>query len=210
MCIRDSGMDRLSGIRYVHTHLKGEPLSEDDLTDLILLRFDWIVAVEAKADGLPGKVFQAHLLPANETDVPWEILPTTTVYDLPEDYMAHVEALEAEFQRTRKPLREGDNTSRAILVHVSQQPMNEIDESVAELKELCRSAGIEVLAEIVQRRECDPKLVVGRGKLRSILIKAMQVGAETLVFDVNLTPSQVKALADFTDIKILDLSLIHI
>lgn len=198
------GMDRLSGIRFVHTHLKGEPLNEDDLTDLILLRFDWIVAVEAKRDGLPGKVFQAHLLPANETDVPWEILPVTTVYQLPEDFLAQVDALEEEFQRTRKPLREGDTSSRAILVHVSQQPMNEIDESVAELKELCRSAGIDVLAEIVQRRESDPKFVVGRGKLRSILIKAMQVGAETLVFDVNLTPSQVKALADFTDIKILD------
>ncbi len=37
---------RLRGLRFVHTHLQGEPLSQDDLTDLALLRFDAIVALE--------------------------------------------------------------------------------------------------------------------------------------------------------------------
>ena len=198
------GFDRLNGLRFVHTHLKGEPLNEDDFTDLILLRFDWIAAIEAKDDGLPGKVHQAHLLPANEGDTPWTVLPTSTVYDLPEDFSEQMDALEEEFQRTRRPRSAADTRDRAILVHVSQRPMNEIDESVAELKELCRSGGIDVLAEIVQRRENDPKYVMGKGKLRGVLIKAMQVGAECIVFDVDLTPGQVKALADFSDLKVLD------
>ena len=198
------GFDRLNGLRFVHTHLKGEPLSEDDFTDLILLRFDWIAAVEAKEDGLPGKLHQAHLLPGNAGDTPWVVLPTTTVYDLPEDYTEQIDALEEEFNRSRRPRKAGDDRTRAVLVHVSQRPMNEIDESVAELKELCRSAGIDVLAEAIQRRESDPKYVMGKGKLRSILITAMQVGAECIVFDVDLSPSQVKALADFSDLKVLD------
>ena len=41
----------------MHTHLKGEPLTHDDLTDLGLLRLDLIAAVEVRADGQPGKIF---------------------------------------------------------------------------------------------------------------------------------------------------------
>lgn len=47
------GRDRLCGLRLVHTHLKGEPLSDDDLTDLALLRLDVVAAIEVLADGLP-------------------------------------------------------------------------------------------------------------------------------------------------------------
>ena len=45
---------------------------------------------------------------------------------------------------------------------------------------------------------------MGKGKLQDVLIKAMQLGAEALVFDLNLTPAQVKNLADVTDLKVLD------
>jgi len=200
------GFDRLSGLRLIHTHLKNDPLNDDDLTDLALLRLDLIAAIEVRPDGLPGSFYQAHLLPANEGDSPWEILPVTTVYDLPEEFLQQIAALEDEFERKRRPRRGGDDRERSLLVHVSQLPMDIIDESIEELKELTRSAGIEVVGELVQRREPDPKYVMGRGKLKHVLIKAMQLGAGVLVFDINLTPSQVKALADFTDLKILDRS----
>jgi GTP-binding protein HflX len=75
---------------------------------------------------------------------------------------------------------------------------------MAELRDLARSAGIDVVHDAIQRRPVDPKLVIGRGRLQSILIKAMQLGAEVLVFDQNLTPAQVNSLAAFTDLKILD------
>ena len=45
---------------------------------------------------------------------------------------------------------------------------------------------------------------MGRGKMQAALITAMQKGAEMLVFDLNLTPSQVRSLSDFTDLKVLD------
>jgi len=78
------------------------------------------------------------------------------------------------------------------------------DESLAELAELARSAGIQVVERIVQRRSADPKYVMGQGKLKHLLIKAMQVGVEVIVFDMNLSPAQVKATADYTDLKVLD------
>ena len=40
-----TGILRLRGLRLIHTHLQGEPLTEEDLTDLALLRLDMMVAL---------------------------------------------------------------------------------------------------------------------------------------------------------------------
>ncbi|GMV94021.1 MAG: GTPase HflX [Candidatus Hydrogenedentota bacterium] len=198
------GMDRLAGLRLVHTHLHGESLTDDDLTDLALLRLDMVAAIEALEDGLPGAVHAGHLLPANDDELPWSVESTPSVHALSDDFLETIEALEAEFSRLRKPRRAGDTRDRAILVHVSTSPPSVAEDSMAELRELARSAGIDVVHEAIQRRPVDPRYVIGRGRLQTILIKAMQLGAEVLVFDQNLAPAQVNSLAAFTDLKILD------
>ncbi len=198
------GLDRLCGLRLVHTHMNHEPLNDDDLTDLALLRLDMVSAIEVMDDGLPGKVFSAHLLPDNENDSPWEILDPVDVHSLPEDFPSMIAALEEEFRRLRKPRAASDNRDRAILVQVSRLRRSVAQESMAELVQLAGSAGIEVLQELYQNRPVDPRFVVGKGKLKQIVIKAMQLGAETIVLDLNLSPTQVRILADFTDLKVLD------
>ena len=200
----ERGHERLCQLRLIHTHLNHEPLTDDDLTDLALLRLDLVAAIEVLEEGLPGKVYQAHLLPDNDEDRPWEVLPPEQVHDLPQDFPSMIRALEEEFQRHRKPRRAGDNRDRAILVHVSKGNPTVAQDSLAELSELARSAGIEVVHRIVQRRPVDPKYVMGKGKLQDAVIKAMQLGADALVFDLNLSPAQVKAMAGYTDLKILD------
>jgi GTPase len=198
------GMSRLCGLRLVHTHLNQEALTDDDLTDLALLRLDYVAAVEVLEDGLPGRVHAAHMLPDNAAELPWEILPPVAVHDLKEDFREVIEALEDEFARLRRPRPAGDNRDRAILVNISQSPRSVAEDSLAELKELARSAGIEVLHEVIQRRPLDPRFVMGKGKLKSTVIKAMQLGAEVLVFDLNLSPSQLQSLGEFTDLKVVD------
>ncbi|MDZ4859285.1 MAG: GTPase HflX [Candidatus Hydrogenedentes bacterium] len=198
------GRDRLSGLRLIHTHLNGEPLTDDDLTDLAVLRLDLIAAIEVLEDGLPGRVFTAHLLPNNEAGRAWELETHRSVHELPEDFPPMIEALEAEFARVRQARTVGDNRDRAILVHVSQQRLTDAEDSMQELKDLSRAAGIDCVHAIVQRRPVDPRFVMGRGKLQDAVIKAMQLGAEAIVFDQNLTPAQVNALSEFTDLKVLD------
>ena len=198
------GGDRLCGVRLVHTHLSHEPLNDDDLTDLALLRLDCVAAVEALDDGLPGVVFQAHLLPDNPGERPWEILEPVSVHDLPGDFPGMIEALDEEFVRLRRTRPAGDNRDRAILVHVSQDALTQAEDSLAELKELARSAEIDVVYEIIQRRRADPRFVMGKGKLKGALIKAMQLGAEVIIFDLNLTPAQVASIASYTDLRVLD------
>jgi len=198
------GRDRLCGLRLVHTHLNGEPLNDDDFTDLALLRLDLVAAIEVLPGGLPGKVYTAHMRPDDEGEPPWVVEKPVPVHQLPSDFPHMIGALEEEFARRRKPRAAGDNRDRAILIHVSSDTRTAAEDSLAELRELARSAGIEVVHSVRQRRDIDPKFVMGKGKLRATVIKAMQLGAEALVFDLNLTPGQVQALAGYTDLKILD------
>lgn len=63
--------DRFRGLRCVHTHLAGEKLTQDDLTDLALLRLDLMSIIQVdKSTGLPGLVHSAHLLPMTEPPAP--------------------------------------------------------------------------------------------------------------------------------------------
>lgn len=198
------GRNRLCGLRLVHTHLGPEPLTDDDLTDLALLRLDCVAAVEVGRDGLPGKVHVAHLMPANDGDEPWSVQPPQSVHDLPADFPAFIDALEDEFARQSWGRKSQEDNNRAIIVHISEKPPTAAQDSLAELRELARSAGINVVHEFHQRRTPDPKYVMGKGKLKFAIIKAMQLGAELLIFDLNLTPSQMKSVSEMTDLKVMD------
>jgi GTP-binding protein HflX len=92
-------------------------------------------------------------------------------------------------------------------VNVTTGALDNAEESMAELSELASSAGVVVQDRIIQRRPAiDPRTVVGRGKLDELLIRALQLGADMLLFDRELTPAQVRSLSEATDLKILDRS----
>ena len=71
-----AGRGRFRGLRLVHTHLRGEPLTRDDLVDLALLRLDLVAAICVWPDGRPADLHFAHLLPPVEGRPPWNLLPT--------------------------------------------------------------------------------------------------------------------------------------
>lgn len=199
------GRDRFCGLRLVHTHLRPEGLDDDDLSDLALLRLDSVAAIEVRDDGLPGPLHAAHLQPDIDAESPHATEPPQDVYRLPEDFLETINALEGEFARVRpKGRKAGAQRERAVVVHVSEGSRTEMEESLSEMCELCASAGIDAAHREMQRRRTDPKYIVGKGKLREVVVRAMQCGAETLVFDLNITPAQVNSLADLTDLKILD------
>jgi len=78
---------------------------------------------------------------------------------------------------------------------------------MAELRELALSAGVAVVDEIIQRRPAiDPRTVMGKGKLDELLIRAMQIGADAVIFDRELQPAQVRSISEATDLKVVDRS----
>ncbi len=195
---------RFKGLRLVHTHLHQEKLTDDDLTDLALLRLDLVCAIAAEEDGLPGIAHTAHLIPENPEGKYWQFLPPVRPADMPVNFAAFITALENEFSRTQKS-RKVEATDRALLVRVETNTSGEGDKSLEELKELARSCDVEVFDAVIQHREhLDPKYVMGRGKLADVVIKALQMGANLLIFDHELTSAQVRSIADFTEMKVID------
>ena len=208
-------VDRFRGLRFVHTHLRGEPLTQDDLTDLALLRLDLIAAIDVNPnDGLPGVVNAAHLLPLSTVDVqnqndrkPYAFLAPKIVSQIDVDFLSLIESLEEEMARNRHAARRDGTRDRAILVGVTTGVLADAEESMAELQELASSAGMVVQDIVLQRRQAiDPRTVLGKGKLDELLIRSLQLGADMLVFDRELTPAQVRSLSEATDLKIIDRS----
>jgi GTP-binding protein HflX len=201
-----AGESRLRGLRLVHTHLAGEPLTRDDHTDLALLRLDLVAAVEVRADGLPGRVHFAHLLPENPQGALWKDDQAAGVHEIAYDARRGALALEEEFARARA-LRRTGGRERAILVGFAGRGRTrpEAEASLEELRELARTAGVEVLEGTLQmRRDPDPRYLIGKGKLEDLVLRSMQLMADLVVFDANLSPSQARHIAEVTSLKILD------
>jgi len=79
------------------------------------------------------------------------------------------------------------------------------EESLAELRELAASAGAEVAGEFLQQRDKpDPATLIGRGKLQEIAGAAASAGAGLVVFDHELSPSQLRNIEDLVPARVLD------
>ena len=198
------GARRLRGVRFIHTHLKDQPLNQEDLTDLALLRLDMIAAIAVRQDGLPGTISIAYMIPPNPEQKLYEVLPPASVHTVDIDAAEFIADIERQMERA-ETAREVALKDRAILVSVSKRSRHEQEESVEELKELARSDGITVLDTVIQRlHEINPRYLLGEGKLKDLIIRSQQLGADLIVFDQNLSPAQVKAIGDMTEMRVID------
>lgn len=196
---------RLRGLRCVHTHLKGEPLSEDDLMDLVFLRLDLMAVLEVDEHGGARRLLGAHLLPENVNGKGWVLLNALPAYDPRLDFLQLVQSIESEFARKQALLEVQGNQDRVILVSVTSAPRAEAEASMQELTELARSSGIAVAERIIQRQQrVNTKYLLGRGKLSELVLRALQLGVDLLIFDQDLNPSQVRSITDFTELRVID------
>jgi GTP-binding protein HflX len=202
------GRSGLRGLRCVHTHLKGESLSQDDLNDLALLRLDLMVSIAVGDDGLPGRLHSAHLIPPAPDGTIHLLQEIPSVHGWEIDFAAFIRALDSELEQARSATVDlGDSRERAILLSVTQAPLREAEDAMDELAELARTADVLVLDRIMQRsRKLNPRTLMGEGKLREVVISALHKGATLLVFDQDLTPVQARSIAEMTELKVIDRS----
>jgi len=200
------GLGRLKGLRCLHTHIHGEPLSREDLADLVLLGLDLMVSVEVGEEGSPGPIAYAHILPENSRGEKWSLQRVPDVGQLHTDFQELIESLEDELGRSREG-RTLHQKERAVLVGVSAGPVWQIKESLEELHDLAVSSGVEVTDTVVQRlKQADSRYLIGKGKLSELALRCLQTGSTLLIFDHELTPAQVRSLTDATELKIIDRS----
>ncbi len=195
----------LRGIRLVHTHLKNEPLSEDDLTDLALLRLDLMVAIGVLPDGLPGLIYTAHLLPPNQEEKIYQVNSPVSIHQMDKSETTFLETIYAQFDAQERSYHTADKKERALLISAALESKTAQKESLTELMELARSAQLNPIKAIVQRpKVLHPKFLLGSGKIKEVIIQALQLQADLLIFNQTLTSLQTKAICEVTEMKVLD------
>ena len=196
---------RLRGLRLVHTHLKGEPLSKEDLSDLTLLRLDYITAITIDERALPDLFYSAHILPGTEPG--YHLEEPCRPGKLKQNFSQSIRYLEDIFGQIEKKY-EGKKEARATLLGVYTPEMRQKRTpqiSMEELRELCRTAGVIPVDSIIQkRRYLDPLTLVGSGKAQDIALQAVQKNTDIIIVDSELSPAQAKRLSQICDLKILD------
>jgi GTP-binding protein HflX len=95
---------------------------------------------------------------------------------------------------------------RVVLVGVWTEGTAEMaDNSLEELKALAETAGSEVLEGLIQRRDKpDPSTYIGAGKLEDLRAIVRSTGADTVICDGELSPSQLRTLEDKLKVKVVD------
>ncbi|OPY66347.1 MAG: GTPase HflX [Syntrophorhabdaceae bacterium PtaU1.Bin034] len=202
------GRARFRGLRLVHTHLDSELLSKEDLTDLALLQLD-LVACILERSGEPVELIQiGYLIPSNRKGQVWDFIGPEPVNELDLNFTEFITDLEAEFVKERGTsyvTRAAALEECVLVIVVLPRRTKNVEERIAELKDLSYSAGLSVLDVVVQRpKELHPRFLVGKGKIEEIAMRSRQLGAGMLVFDEELTPSQLNSISSLTELKVID------
>jgi len=222
---------RLSGIRCIHTHPNGDAmLSAVDTNSLLVMNMDAMVAVgvrngmitgitaalpkcSTETDNFRGK-FKDHLVEnlsgsngnvdlfgpfrnCTELDYLFELL-----YD-----RDRITSCEQEYLQTEQ--------EKAILVGLDMSQVknaesgSEAQKSLNELGELARTAGLVVLDKVLQKRPArDAAYYIGHGKIEQLCLMLQALGADTLVFDDELSGAQIRNIEGQTGVKVLDRTML--
>lgn len=225
---------RLSGIRCIHTHPNGDAmLSAVDINSLLVLNMDAMVAVGVREgvisgitaalpktsqdegrSGTGGSTGQSVVNSARDiAGVHAEIFgPFIKCADM--DFL-----FELLYERDRAVKTQVENLEvgqeKAVLIGLelvkgSQAAHgNEAERSLEELGELARTAGLLVLDKVLQRRPArDAAFYVGHGKIDELSLMLQALGADTLVFDGELSGAQIRNIEELTGAKVLDRTML--
>ena len=186
---------RLSCVRCVHTHPNGDGrLSDVDLSALRSFRYDAMVAIGC-LKGEPTFV-QASFLGEKQNilmdePVRWYRTPDAAWVQQVEESDRLV-GREAEQQ-------EANHRERAVLMGI------ESEESLEELARLADTAGAEVVASYLQKRDKpDNALFIGRGRADELCRQCQALEADVCILDEELTGIQVRNLEDILHVKVVD------
>ena len=194
--ILDLSEHKLAGVRIIHTHPNGNStLSALDISALLKLKLDAIVAVGV----LDGRIidfsigtlmiYNDNLTTEEERNLSFEKMSEINILDK----IRYIESLVKNNDIIE------DKTEKAILVG------SDTKESLIELSELADACDIPVLETVFQSRpKIDPAFFIGKGKVLEIASMRQKLKANLVIFDDELSGSQVRNLENAIGAKVID------
>lgn len=197
MPLVDACDKRLSGMKVIHTHPNGNPrLSAVDMSALLKLKLDCIVSIGVLDKNITGFCIGFCTI-ENDILTSEEIGPIKLEEILQFDYLNKVNYLENAMKKMEQ-IKE-DNIERAVLVGIDSE------ESIEELSELAKSCNVEPIYSVVQKRDkVDSAYYIGKGKVDEIALIRQVKRANLVIFDDELSGSQVRNLEENIGVKVID------
>lgn len=187
---------RLSGVRVIHTHPNGYcNLSALDLTALLKLKLDAIVSVAI----IEGKIidFSLGMLTLYNNKLEFEEKKNLSLEEITSIHILDKIRFVENLIRTNDVIE--DTEEKAILVG------SDTKESLEELRELAEACDVPVLKTVFQsRNKIDAAFFIGRGKVLEIASMRQVERANVIIFDDELSGSQVRNLEAALGAKVID------
>lgn len=208
------GQNLLSSVRCIHTHPDGNSkLSVVDLSCLVALRLDAMIAVGVENGQYTSISVGIPTIGHNFTIEKADLFGPFRLGE--KDFSVVFKLIEEIDSALRSnPLRPTTNESeeKAVLVGMDVISQDEPEyspwsslESLDELEELAHTAGAKVLDKVLQKRfSLDPAYLIGKGKAEEIALLCQSIGADLVIFDEELSGSQVRNLEEIIGRKVID------
>lgn len=188
------------------------PLIQTDFyTDLEKLRLDCLLFVSVESGDLKSCTFSyvnPQYINSSNHNQKFTKEYYNKISDLNLQYQSFIQNIEKVRKEYTHRLKSTKN-DLAVIVGAYEASNKDHMYSLIELRELCYSAGIEIADEFIQRRRVlDPRTVLGKGKIEDLMLRALDIGADLLIFDTELTPSQLREITKITQHRVLDRSML--
>jgi len=194
---------RLNGIRCIHTHPSSSGrLSRVDLNSLMNMRMDAMAAIGVE-NGRYNQGYAAFINPPGSHEEITIEGPLSIDEFCSSILMDHIYLRDKEIQHQKVVEVIEDEKERAVLVGLDSD--GEGADSVDELEQLANTAGAVVVGKVIQsRRVPDSATYVGRGKAEELALLCRANNANLVIFDDELTASQIRNLENIIGLRIID------
>lgn len=194
-----------AGVRCIHTHPGGTAhFSEADLSALKNLRFDMMLALAAEKDALrvavamlapvEGALTEAQVVAAE--NLSWARFQALPLFE-------QLAACEAALIRQPTIATDSDKERAILVLQPEQRRQDEVEIAREELEELADTAGLDVIAVVIQAMRGNQHKL-GGGKLDELAMRVQNEAVDVVVFDQALTPSYNQMLSDRLGVKVID------
>lgn len=188
---------RLSGFRVIHTHPTGDStLSSMDISALVDLKLDAIAAIGVKEDVEEAKINIGFCDVYNNSITFKELENLTLEASLQlnfRDKVAYIDKIIEDISQWE------DDTERAILVSTDSQ------ESLEELAKLAEACNVLPVYKVLQKKnKVHSAYYTGQGKVQEIAHLRQLKNANVVIFDDELSGSQVRNLEEVINCKVID------
>ncbi|WP_409068925.1 GTPase HflX [Clostridium sp. FAM 1755] len=188
--------NKLSGIRIIHTHPNGNPkLSSVDLSALLKLKLDCMIAIGVESERATGFGVAFCTMYNNKLSVEEKYFKDiNSLLDF--NFLNEINYIE---QNLKSEDVDDEEEEKVILVSIDDE------ESIDELEELAKACNLKVVEKVLQNKsKIDSAYYIGTGKVGEISLIRQALNAEVVIFDDELSASQIRNLEESIGAKVID------